>query len=220
VKNDSCHGPRRLPRSSGSPRTEDARNRLRHPDPSTSFANASLPARARPPSPTPAATEMASLDQTLLDDFCNQDGIRGTPPRLHDLTRTAMARDSLRSRPLGPTHREPCVPMAETTGGTRRGATHGPSHPRASVHAAVQRPTLECSSTPLVAAHRAACLDCRQRQGTAKAPLGRRTTRTVPPPQKAGVLSAIRRPARGATPHGSPSPINDGQGTHIFSLGA
>jgi len=74
---------------------------------------------ARPPSPTPAATGVASLSQTLLDDFCNQDGIRGTPLELPDLTRTAMARDSLRRQPRGPTRREPCVPAAETTGGTR-----------------------------------------------------------------------------------------------------
>jgi len=162
VKNDGCHGPRRLPPSSGSPRTEGFGDRLRLPNHSTSFANASLPATARPPSPTPAATEVASLDQMLLDDFCNQDGIRGAPHGLHNLTRTATARDSLRALPLGSTHREPCVPMAETTGSARRGATHGPSHPRASLHAAVQRPTLECSNTPLVAALRTAGLDCQR----------------------------------------------------------
>jgi hypothetical protein len=96
VKDDGCHGPRRLPPSRGSPRTDRSRDRLRHPNRSTSFADASLPAMARPPSPTPAATEVASLGQMLLDGFCNQDGIRGAPREHHDLTRTATARDSLR----------------------------------------------------------------------------------------------------------------------------
>jgi hypothetical protein len=100
VKNDGCHGPRRLPPSNGSPRTEGPKDRLRHLNRSTPFADASLPARTRPPSPTPAATEVASLGQMLPDGFCNQDGIRGAPRWLHDLTRTAMARDSLRAQPL------------------------------------------------------------------------------------------------------------------------
>lgn len=162
VKSDGCHDPRRLPPSSGSPRTLGSRNRLRLRNPSTHFASAGFPTEARPPSPTPAATEVASLGQTLLDDFCNQDRIRGTPHGIPDLTRTAMARDSLRSQPRGPTRREPCVPATETAGDARWGATHGPSYPRASLHAAVQRPTLECSSTPLVAARRTAGLESRR----------------------------------------------------------
>jgi hypothetical protein len=96
VKNDGCHGPRRLPPSRGSPRTDQSWDRFRHRIRSTPFADASLPARARPPSPTPAATGVAFLGQMLLDSFCNQDGIRGAPHWLHDLKRTAMARDSLR----------------------------------------------------------------------------------------------------------------------------
>jgi len=54
VKSDGCHGPRRRPPSSGSPRTEDPRDRLRHPSPSTSFADAGLPAGLGPrPPPRP-----------------------------------------------------------------------------------------------------------------------------------------------------------------------
>jgi hypothetical protein len=54
VKNDGCHDPRRLPPSSGSPRTEGSRNRFRLPNHPTPFANASLPARLDPrPPPRP-----------------------------------------------------------------------------------------------------------------------------------------------------------------------
>jgi len=87
VKAEGFRGPRRLPPASGPSRTLCPSTRRRMVERQTPFRSCAVSRpRARPPSPNPAATEVASLGPTLLADFCNQNRARAhrtndrTPP--------------------------------------------------------------------------------------------------------------------------------------------
>jgi len=102
---------------------------------------------ARPPSPTPAATEVASLSQTPLADFCNQN--RARAHRSNDWsTPAARFRTSqcLRRLPSfgGEQHEPKTGALDEVPTGALLVLAEDP---RASMHAAVQRPTRRCPST-------------------------------------------------------------------------
>jgi hypothetical protein len=103
---------------------------------------------ARPPSPTPAATEVASLSQTPLADFCNQKQSPSTPLKRLVLTRGALSRASVPPevallRPRAARAQDRSLRVRCPQGALLVLA----ENPRASIHAAVQRPTRRYPST-------------------------------------------------------------------------
>jgi hypothetical protein len=149
------------PSASPRPRTHHPRSR-----PSTLFVVAGLPDMTRPPSPSPSRDRRWILwarrcSMTSATESKPEHTSRDPGPHAHrDGSRFAADRSSR------PVDREPCAPMTEATGGNRSCHTHGPSGPRGSLHAMVQRPTPGSSSTPIVAAALTLGLELQRRKAT------------------------------------------------------
>lgn len=159
---------------------------------------------ARLPSPTPAATAVASLSQTFLDDFCNQDGTRAhqagsmTSPAPRWLAircgssreaRFAVSRARPQPEPRVAPVEAPCTRAERSASPLARSGAEAdsriPEHP----------------SRRYVPLHRSGLPDPEaRRQGPLRVP----DRANVPTLRGTGVLSTDSEPTRGATPGGPP----------------
>lgn len=205
MKAEGFRGPRRLPPASGPSRTLCPTTRCRMVERQTPLRSRAVSRlRARPPSPNPAATEVASLGPTLLADFCNQNRARAhrtndrTPPGTRFRERQYLGRlPSVGSEQHGP----------ETEVPGKHQSRHHPYWPDPPESACTQRcrGRLEKDRTPY----------CRrflpsgpgEPPGPGKQPRlpARPVARTTEALERTEVLCAIRTPRRRATSVRSPA---------------
>lgn len=159
VRQGGLDEPRRLPPPRDRPPILGSGGHCRRPQPSAPFVGVGLSASTRLPSPTSAATLVASLSQALRDDFCNQHGTRAH----QTISATSHAPRCLAIRCGGAGFGSTAMSRAGRgqSHGRRlsRRPTHGLRKPRVSLRSRAQRPTLGSSSIPIVTRHAATRLE-------------------------------------------------------------
>jgi len=160
---------------------------------------------ARPPSPTPAATAVASLSQTFLDDFCNQDGARAhqagstTSPAPRWLAircgssreaQSAVSRVLPQPEPRGAPVEAPSTRAEQSASPRARSGAEADS--RIPEHPSCRGVPRHQPGLPESKAHR-------------RGPFRMPDRANAPTPAGTGVLSVGSEPTRGATPGGPPA---------------
>jgi hypothetical protein len=207
VKAEGFRGPRHRPPASNPSQALCPTIRRRMVERQTPFRSRTVShPRTRPPSPTPAATKVASLGPTLLADFCNQNRARAhrsndrTPPEVCFRTPQHLGRlPSVGSEQHGP----------ETEVPGRHQSRRLPYWPRAPESACTQRcrGPLERTRTP----HGRRFLPGEPGKPTGPGkrprPPARPVARTTEALERTEVLCTARTPHRRATSVRSPHPL-------------
>lgn len=170
MKGGVTHSQRRLRSPRGRPPAVGGTSHQGLQPPAASFADCGLSTSTRPPSPTEAATSVASLSQTLRDDFCNQHGIRAHRTRSvtsHAPRCLAARRNSGREDRSTVSRSSPSRNQGRRRHGTAR---TGREDREPACCLAAERPTLGHPSTPLVTPRSFAELVSQRRSRRAKAP--------------------------------------------------